>query len=240
MSASELLSLLSFGEGGWGDELLKGALLTIALAVVTFPFGIGLGLLLALAQRSGGRIARSLSVTFTWVFRGLPELLTLFLVFYGAQIGLRQLFATIAPGVIIEIPAFLAGVVALGVVNASYASEVWLGAFTAIPRGQYAAAAALGLSRSQTLRLVIFPQLLRVALPGIGNLWMVLLKDTSLVSVISLTELMRATQVAAGATKQYFVFYVLAFGVYLAISAISGEAFGHLERRSARGRERGA
>ncbi|MFC0219155.1 polar amino acid transport system permease protein [Pseudochelatococcus lubricantis] len=240
MPASELLSLLSFGEGGWGDELLKGALLTLALALVTFPFGIMFGFLLALAQRSGGRITRGASVAFAWVFKGLPELLTLFLVFYGAQIALRQLFAAVAPGVVVEIPAFAAGVVALGVVNASYASEVWLGAFTAIPQGQYAAAAALGLSRRLTLRLVIFPQLLRHALPGIGNLWMVLLKDTSLVSVISLTELMRMTQVAAGTTKQYFLFYITAFVVYLLISAVSGELFAHLERRSARGRERDA
>lgn len=237
MPTSELLSLLSFGEGGWGDELLKGALLTVALAVVTFPLGIGLGLALALAQRSGGRVARGAAQVFTWVFKGLPELLTLFLVFYGAQIALRQLLGALWPGVVIEIPAFLAGVVALGVVCASYASEVWLAAFSAIPQGQYAAAAALGLPRRLALRLVIFPQLLRVALPGIGNLWMVLLKDTSLVSVISLTELMRATQVAAGATKQYFLFYIVAFVLYLLIAAVSGEFFAHLERRETRRRE---
>ncbi|WP_414526170.1 ABC transporter permease [Pseudochelatococcus sp. G4_1912] len=236
----EFLNLLSFGNGGWGYELFKGALLTLTLALVTFPFGIGFGFLLALAQRSRSKVTRNASLAFTWVFKGLPELLTLFLVFYGVQIGMRSLFAAIAPGIIIEIPAFLAGVVALGVVNASYASEVWLGAFTTVPHGQYAAAAALGLPRHLTMRLVVFPQLLRVALPGIGNLWLVLLKDTSLVSVISLAELMRMTQAAAGTTKQYFLFYITAFMIYLLISAVSGEVFAYLERRSARGLEREA
>lgn len=240
MPMPEFLSLLSLGETGWGAALLKGALLTVTLAFVTFPFGISLGFLLALAQRSHTAAVRNASLIFTWTFKGLPELLTLFLVFYGVQIGLRHLLGIIAPGFMIEIPPFLAGVVALGVVNASYACEVWLASFSTVPQGQYAAAAALGLSRRQTMRLVVFPQLLKVALPGLGNLWMVLLKDTSLVSVISLAELMRMTQTAAGTTKQYFLFYITAFVIYLLISALSGEGFAYLERRSARGQERRA
>ncbi len=129
-----------------------------------------------------------------------------------------------------EINAFVAGMVALSVVFSSYCSEVLLSAFKAIPRGQYEAGDALGLSRSRTMALIIVPQLVRIALPGLVNLWMNLLKDTALVSVIGLAELLRQTGVAAKVSKQAFFFYMLACGLYLLLAIISSFVLGFVER----------
>jgi len=123
--------------------------------------------------------------------------------------------------------------VALGVVFAAYASEVFVAAFTAIPRGQYEGAAALGLGRRQTLRLVILPQLIRVALPGLSNLWLILLKETSLVSVIGLSDLLRQSSIAARVSRQAFLFYLIACLIYLALAMLSSIAFNRIERKVA-------
>ena len=171
------------------------------------------------------------------MFRGLPELLTLFIVYYGGQILLQEIVQLVAD-TRVEVSGFVAGLVALGLVFSAYASEVFLGALRAIGRGQHEAAHALGLRPAATLRLVILPQLVRLALPGIANLWLVLLKDTSLVSVIALNDLLRETQVAVGATKQPFFFFLVACLVYLAMSIVSSFGIAGIERWSERGMRR--
>ena len=216
-----LLSLLSFDSDGWGDEILAGAWLTVRLALATVPFGLVLGFLIALAKRSPNRLVSGFGTVYTTVFRGLPELLTLFIVYYGVQMLLQDAADFLLPGVRIEISAFLAGMFALGLVFAAFSSEVFAGAFRGIGGGQWEAAAALGLSRRSTLILVIIPQLARLSAPGIGNLWMSLLKDTSLVSVIALNDLLRETQIAVGATKEPLFFFAVACGIYLILSIIS-------------------
>lgn len=216
-----LLSLLSYGPDGWGDEILAGTWLTVRLALATVPFGLVLGFLIALARRSSNPVLAGAGTVYTTVFRGLPELLTLFIVYYGVQMLLQQAVDLVAPGVHIEISAFLAGMFALGLVFAAFSSEVFSGAFRGIGGGQWEAASALGLSRGHTLLFVIIPQLARLSAPGIGNLWMSLLKDTSLVSVIALNDLLRETQVAVGVTKEPFFFFAVACGIYLVLSIIS-------------------
>ncbi|MGE0230726.1 MAG: ABC transporter permease [Flavobacteriaceae bacterium] len=233
----ELIELLSFGPGGWGDELATGLWLTIRLAVATLPFGLAIGFLIALARNSGEPSLVAAGNVFTTIFRGLPELLTLFIVYYGGQMlisGMLKLFG----GGYIEISGFIAGMVALGLVFAAYASEVFLGAMRGIGRGQYEAASALGLGRFSAMRLVILPQLLRLALPGLSNLWLVLLKDTSLVSVIALEDLLRKTNIAVGATKEPFFFYMTACLIYLAISLISSMGVLRAEKWASRGEAR--
>ena len=234
------LELLSFGPGGWGDELARGALVTISLALVTLPFGLILGLVVALGQRSGNRLAHKAAIAFTTVFRGLPELLTLFIVYYGGQILLQKVAGLFGYGAQIQINSFLAGFFALGLVLAAFSSEVWVGAFNAIPDGQREAARALGLSAGLSFRLVVLPQLIRIALPGLGNNWLVLLKDTSLVSTIALADLMRQTNLAVGATKEPLFFYFVACLVYLFFSMLSGGLLGRPEERLGRGQTRGA
>lgn len=223
-------ALLGFGPDGWGNALAYGVLVTVSLAVVTLPLGLLIGFLVSLAKQSSEPSMRLAGNIYTTIFRGLPELLTLFLVFYGAQIGIQQIVQFISPGTTVDINSFVAGMVALGVVFSSYASEVFLSAFRAIPRGQYEGGYSIGLSPRQTMRLVILPQLVRIALPGLANLWLILLKDTALVSAIGLTDILRQASIASRATKHAFLFFGVSCLIYLVLAIISSFGINAIER----------
>lgn len=229
------LILLSLGDKGWGDEIAAGVVVTVTLALATLPVGLFLGFTVALARQSREHSLRLAADIYTTIFRGLPELLTIFMVFFGLQIGIRQLLLVMGVEATIEINAFASGVIALGLVLSAYASEVFLSAFRAIPAGQYEGGYALGLSKGRTMRLIILPQLIRIALPGLGNLWMILLKDTALISVIGLADIMRQTGIAARNTKEAFLFFGLACLIYLALAMLSSVAVGRIERYAKRG-----
>jgi polar amino acid transport system permease protein len=232
-----LIALLAWGPTGWGDELAFGALVTISLSLATLPFGIAGGFFLGLAKQSHDPLVRVSAQIYTTLFRGIPDLLTLFVVYYGTQFLISA--ASIAVfGVSIDFSPFAAGMLALALVLASYSSEVFLSAFRAIPHGQYEAADAMGLHRRQALRLVILPQIIRLALPGLSNLWLSLMKDTALVSVITLNDLLRQTQVAVSSTKQPFFFYAVACLLYLGLSVISSVGIGRIDAWAARGSRR--
>jgi polar amino acid transport system permease protein len=228
------LTLLSFGPEGWGDDIAWGVLVTVSLALATLPPGLLVGFLVALSKQSREPSLRLAGNIYTTIFRGLPDLLTLFLVFYGAQIGIQTVMRLFNPDAVIEINSFFAGMIALGVVFSSYASETFLSAFRAIPRGQYEGGYAIGLTGTQTMRLVILPQLIRIALPGLGNLWMSLLKDTALVSVIGLSDILRQTGIAARVTKEAFLFFSVATLLYLALAVLSSIALRQIEYRVGR------
>ena len=230
-----MLELLSYGDAGWGDEILRGALRTLQLAFGAVVLGLALGLLLALAQLSKSRLARGAADSFTTVLRGLPELLTLFVIYHGTSIALAGLVEWLGFEGRIEIGQFAAATFALGVVFASFASEVFRGAFLAVPKGQIEAGLACGMSRGQIFWRIRMPQLWRYALPGLGNLWLVLLKDTSLASVIAFDELMREVRVGAETTGKPFVFFVAAAVIYLIFTALSNVVLARAERRAARG-----
>lgn len=223
-------TLLSWGPEGWLDDIFSGVFVTVALAVATLPLGMAMGFLVALAKQSNEPTLRLAGNIYTTIFRGLPELLTLFLVYFGVQIGLQRLARIFNPDVTIEVNAFVAGMVALGAVLSSYASEVFLSAFRAIPRGQYEGGYSIGLSKGQTMRLVVLPQLIRIALPGLANLWLVLLLSTALVSAIGLSEILRQAGVAARVTREPFLFFGLATLLYLALSIISSFGIRAIER----------
>ncbi|GGB41864.1 ABC transporter permease [Roseibium aquae] len=231
----EALTLISFGPDGWGDEIARGVLITISLAIATLPFGLFLGFVIALAKQSEEPSLRMAANIYTTIFRGLPELLTLFLVYYGVQIGLQELVKLLGFDVFIEVNSFAAGMVALALVFSSYASEAFLSAFRGIPKGQYEGGHALGLSRGQTMRLVVFPQLIRLALPALGNLWLILLKETALVSVIGLSDLVRQSGIAARVTKEPFLFFGIACLIYLVLAMISSVGLTRIEAWSKRG-----
>lgn len=228
------LTLLSFGSAGWGDEIAYGLLVTVTLALATLPFGLLLGFFLALAKQSREPSIRTAANIYTTIFRGLPELLTLFIVYFGGQILLQKLIGLFTESYI-EINSFFAGMLALGFVFASFASEVFLSAFKGISGGQYEGGYALGLTRSQTMRLVILPQLIRLALPGLSNLWLVLLKDTALVSIIGLADLLRQSGIAAKVSKEAFLFFGVACLIYLVLSIISSFGITAIERWARRG-----
>jgi len=231
---ADMIALLSFGDGGWGRVLLLATGMTAALALCSMPIGLCLGLMSALMIRSKSRILRNVATIFSSIFRSLPELLTLFLVYQGLQNLLVVVSVQLGLRGHIEINAFFAGMLALGLVCAAFSSEVWLGAFNTVDRGQYEAAQALSLSRLKTFTSVIFPQLLRNALPGLSNNWMSLLKDTSLVSVIALVDIIRQTQLAVATTKQPFLFYSVACLLYLLLAGISDIVLKKVERHSRR------
>lgn len=234
----DLLSLLAIGPTGWGDEILAGAWLTIRLALATLPVGLALGFLVALAKRSRLAALRIFGEAFSTVFRGLPELLTIFIVYFGASLLLQRIVRLFSDASV-ELNGFVAGIIALGVVFAAYASEVFTAAFNGIPKGQWEGAAAIGLRRWPTLRFVILPQLIRLAVPGLANLWLILLKETSLVSVISINDLLRMTYQAVSFTKEPFFFYSIACLLYLLMSIVSSFGISAIERWAERGeRER--
>jgi len=223
-------TLLSWGPQGWLDDIAYGVFITVSLALATLPIGLAIGFLVALAKQSPEPSLRIAGNVYTTIFRGLPELLTLFLVFFGAQIGLQRLFQLFDPTATVNVDAFVSGMIALGVVFSSYASEVFLSAFRALPRGQYEGGFAVGLTSWQTMRLVVLPQLIRIALPGLANLWLILLKDTALVSAVGLSDILRQTSIAARVTKHAFLFYGFATLVYLVLSIISSFGISAIER----------
>ena len=225
-----IITLISFGPEGWGDDIASGVFVTITLALSTLPLGLLLGFLIALGKQSKESSMRLAANIYTTIFRGLPELLTLFLVYFGAQIGIQQLLRLFNPEASVDINSFVAGMIALGVVFSSYASEVFLSAFRAIPSGQYEGGYAVGLSKGKTMRLVIVPQLIRIALPGLSNLWLILIKDTALVSVIGLADIIRQTGIAARVTKEAFLFFGIACLLYLLLAMISSVGFSAIER----------
>ncbi|KQT86187.1 ABC transporter permease subunit [Aurantimonas sp. Leaf443] len=228
------LTLLSFGPTGWADEICLGILVTASLALATLPLGLAGGFLLALAKQSQDKALNLAAQIFTTVFRGLPELLTLFLVYFGLNNALRTL--TSATGLPeIALSSFVSGMLALGLVFAAFASEVLLSAFRAIPVGQTEGARALGLRPSRIMLLVVLPQLVRIALPGLGNLWMNLLKDTALVSAIGLADTLRQAGIAARVSREPFLFFGVAIVAYLALTMLSSLVIDRIDRRVNRG-----
>lgn len=234
MTLENALRLLSFGPDGWGDEIAQGAWLTIRLALTAVPFGLIGGLLLAFGRAQGPTLLKWPCEAFVTTFRGLPEILTIFIIYYGGQLAFQALFQRIGlPQV--ELDPFTAGVLALVCVFAAFSADVFLVSLRAVPVDQLDAARALGLKSLQINVFIVLPQLLRHALPGLSNLWLALIRDTSLVSVIALSELTRASAEAAAATHQPFLFYAVACLVYLAISLASSIGLVRLERWSERG-----
>ncbi|HEU0222299.1 MAG TPA: ABC transporter permease [Paracoccaceae bacterium] len=231
-----MLDLFALGDAGWGDEMLAGLVVTIQLAVVSLPVGLLLGFLAAGATLSPRGWLRAIGTGYTTVLRGLPELLTLFVVYNGLGLLLNSIASSLNPesrGV--ELSPFVAGVIALGLVFGAYAGEVLRGAFQALHKGQIEAGMAVGMRPHQIFLRIKLPQVWRFALPGLGNLWINLLKDTALVSVIALDDLMRMTRVAVGATKQPFTFYLMACLIYWALCVMSEIVLANMEKRANRG-----
>ena len=223
-------TLISWGPQGWLDDIAYGVFITVSLAIATLPIGLLIGFLVALAKNSSEPSLRLAGNIYTTIFRGLPELLTLFIIFFGLQIVLQKLVNIFQPGTSIDVNAFVSGMIALALVFSSYASEVFLSAFKAIPRGQYEGGYSIGLTSGQTMRLVVLPQLIRIALPGLSNLWLILLKDTALVSAIGLPDTIRQAIIASRVTQEAFLFFGLVTLIYLGLAIISSFGIGAIER----------
>jgi arginine/ornithine transport system permease protein len=215
---------------GYGASLAQGALLTLGVAAAALAIAAALGLLGALAKLSRSRVLRWLATGYTTLIRAVPDLVLMLLVFYGGQMMVNQLGERLGWDYV-DIDPFIAGVLTIGFVYGAYMTEVLRGAFLAVPAGQRDAALAYGMNRRQVLWRVVGPQMLRHALPGLSNNWLVMLKATSLVSVIGLSDLMNRAAQAAGTTREPFVFYGAAAVVYLGFTALSEAGFAWLSRR---------
>jgi octopine/nopaline transport system permease protein len=229
-----LIGELGFGAQGWGLALLSGAGLTLAVALAAMALGTVLGAGLTAAQMGRRRWLAALASAYGVVLRGVPELLVVLLLYFGAPGLLAELAALLglpAPG---SPPAFVTGSVAIGLVSAAYQADVFRGGLLALPRGQIEAAVAAGMGPFTRFRRVIAPQVLHHVLPPLGNIWQFNLKDSALVAVTGLAELMRVSLVAAGSTRQPFVFFAAAMVLYLVLTSASSALFRVAERRGQR------
>ncbi len=217
---------------GFGDLLLAGTWVTVQLALTSLVFGLIFGLLGASAKVSRFWPARALATVYTTFVRGIPELLLVLTIYFGGSMILMAIAEQFGYTDYIEISAFAAGVAALSIAFGAYSTEVFRAAIQAIPKGQWESAQALGMSPLKTFFRIILPQVWRLALPGLGNLFQVLLKDTALVSVVGLNDLMRQAYVATGSTKQPFTFYMAAAVIYLCLTIVSTALTTWLERRA--------
>ena len=206
---------------GYSEVILKGTLVTLELALSAVLLAVILGLLGAGAKLSRSRPLAIIAEGYTTLIRGVPDLVLMLLIFYGLQIALNAV--TDALG--------LAGIITLGFIYGAYFTETFRGAFLAVPKGQIEAATAFGFTGSQTFRRILFPAMMRFALPGIGNNWQVILKATALVSLLGLEDVVKATQLAGKSTWQPFYFAIVAGVIYLVFTTLSNGVLWWLERR---------
>jgi polar amino acid transport system permease protein len=227
----ELLELLSFDDTGWGDELLKGLGVTLSLALVTAPLALVGSFLIAWSKEAPNKIVRMAGQAFTTLFRSLPELLTLLIIYYQLQGFVDYIGSVLFDGNSISISPFMAGAFALALVFSALGSEVVRGAYRAVGKDQLEGAYSIGLSPRKAFFLVILPQMWRHMLPAFGNLWLLLLKDTSLVSIIALSEVVRYANMAIATTKEPFFFYAVIALIYVVLAFISGLLQTRMEKR---------
>jgi octopine/nopaline transport system permease protein len=226
--------LIGFGPKGWGGLLLAGTILTLLVTVAAMLIGAAVGALVAAAKLSPSRTSRIAGDAYTTVFRGVPELLIIYLIYFGGGSAVGTIASWFGSQSYVGVPAFLTGAVAVGLISASYQAEVFRGSFLAVAPGEIEAARAIGMSRFMRFRRIIVPQVLRFALPGLGNVMQLSLKDSALISVTGLAELMRSSQVAAGSTRLYFTFYIAGCALYLVLTTLSDRGFAFAEKRVGR------
>jgi His/Glu/Gln/Arg/opine family amino acid ABC transporter permease subunit len=224
---------------GYLPMILDGLRVTLSVAAVSLAVACVFGMLGALGKLSTSRPVRWLANGYTTVIRSLPDLLLMLVVFYGGQIWLNRIAEARGWGYI-DVNAFAAGTLTLGFIFGAYLTETFRGAILAIPKGQIEAGDACGLSRAQVIWHIVLPQMVRHAIPGFTNNWLVMLKATALVSIIGLDDMVHRAGLASAATRAPFTFYALTGVIYLAITTISILLLVGLERRFSRGVRREA
>ncbi|MGO4707289.1 ABC transporter permease [Microvirga sp. 2MCAF38] len=227
--------LIGFGPNGWGYALLIATGMTLAVALCGFIAGAVIGTFVAWAKLSSNFIARSLADGYTTVLRGIPDLLVIYLFYFGGSAVLGAIGGLFGADGFIGMPAFVTGAIAIGIVSGAYQAEVFRGAFQVVSRGELEAARSVGMHRWLMFRRVVAPQVLRYAIPGMGNTWQLILKESALISVTGLVELLRQSHIAAGSTRRPFDFYVTAAILYLVITWVSTVLFQRAETYSMRG-----
>ncbi|WP_439813874.1 ABC transporter permease [Zavarzinia sp. CC-PAN008] len=234
------MGLLAFGDTGYGDELWGGAVITMQLALWGYVLALSLGLVVAIvtqapATRLSGRVIQGVWRVYASIFMGVPSILVMFLFYFGGSAMLQSVLGLVGLRNTIDITPFWAGVAGLTLVYGAYIVELLRGAIRNVPKGQFEACSALALSRRSTWLHVILPQVARLALPGLINLWIIVLKDTALVSLVGLNDLVAQAKMAAGTTKLPFLFFTAAALFFVAFSWATLSLSRQLELRLARG-----
>ena len=229
------MGLLAYGDTGWGDELFFATLMTIAVALAAMFIGFFLAAIFASFKLSKNKILNLIGGIYTTVFRGVPELLVIYLFFFGGSGAVMYVAKIFGYNGYIEVNAFLTGSISIGIISGAYSTEVFRGAVQSINRGQFEASEVLGFKKKIYYLKIIIPQMLRLALPNINNVWQITLKDTSLISVTGLVEIMRQSYIAAGSTRDPLFFYSFAAVLYLLLTFLSMKLFNNLEKKFSKG-----
>lgn len=235
MEPLSFFQLMGFGSEGWAPALLRASLMTLAIASCGFIAGSTLGALVAWAKVSGGRTVRIVADAYTTVLRGIPDLLVIYLFYFGGSVLLTRIANLMGHEGFVDLPGFAAGTLAIGIVSGAQHAEVFRGAYRAVSRGEVEAAMAVGMRRPVLFRRIILPLVARHALPGMGNVWQITLKESALVSVTGVVEIVRQAQIGAGSTREPFYFFFAAAILFLAITSVSGLIFGRAEEHFNRG-----
>jgi len=229
------MELLAFGKTGWGDELFIATLMTIAVSITAMFIGFLFALIFTPLKLSKNKFFNLIANSYTTVIRGVPELLVIYLFFFGGSGAVMYVASIFGYNDYIEINAFITGSFAIGIISGAYSTEVFRGAIQSIDKGQFEASQVLGLKRFVYFFRVIMPQMLRLAIPNLSNVWQITLKDTSLISVTGLVEIMRQSYIAAGSTRDPLFFYSFAAVLYLLLTFLSMKLINRLEIKYSRG-----
>ena len=229
------MELLAFGDTGWGDELFRATLMTIAVSITAMVIGFVFAAIFTPLKLSKYKLFNFIGNIYTTVIRGVPELLVIYLFFFGGSGAVMYVASIFGYNEYIEINAFVTGSFAIGIISGAYSTEVFRGAIQSIDKGQFEASQVLGLKRFVYFFRVIMPQMLRLAIPNLSNVWQITLKDTSLISVTGLVEIMRQSYIAAGSTRDPLFFYSFAAVLYLLLTFLSMKLINRLEIKYSRG-----
>lgn len=220
--------------------ILQGSLLTVGVSLCALLFSIILGLLGAAAKLSSNKVLVSIGATYTTIIRGIPDLVLMLLVFYGGTIGANNLLEWLGSEATLDINPFMAGVLTIGFIYGAYMTETFRGAIMSIPKGQMEAALAYGMGPVQAFVRITLPQMVRYALPGFTNNWLVLIKSTALVSLIGLQEMTYLAKQASAATRSPFAFFLFTAALFLVYTTISLYVLRKLNARYSLGTKRGS
>ena len=229
------MELLAFGDTGWGDELFRATLMTIAVSITAMIIGFSFAAIFTPLKLSKYKSLNLVANIYTTVIRGVPELLVIYLFFFGGSGAIMFVASMFGYNEYIEINAFVTGSFAIGIISGAYSTEVFRGAVQSIDKGQFEAAKVLGLNKFAQFYKIILPQMLRLAIPNLSNVWQITLKDTSLISVTGLVEIMRQSYIAAGSTRDPLFFYSFAAVLYLLLTFLSMKLINKLEVKYSRG-----
>jgi len=229
------MELLAFGDTGWGDELFRATLMTIAVSFTAMIIGFSFAAVFTPLKLSKYKSLNLIGNIYTTVIRGVPELLVIYLFFFGGSGAIMFVASIFGYNEYIEINAFITGSFAIGIISGAYSTEVFRGAIQSIDKGQFEAAKVLGFSKFKQFYKITLPQMLRLAIPNLSNVWQITLKDTSLISVTGLVEIMRQSYIAAGSTRDPLFFYSFAAVLYLLLTFLSMKLINKLEVKYSRG-----